>query len=208
MSVYLPKHFSVEDQALLLAFMQAYSFVELIGLDEDGFPFVTHLPVVVRQEGAACIIEGHLALANPQGHWLQTQGRALLVFRGPHSYVSPRLYEGEPAVPTWNYTAVHATGSFSLVEEPEEKDRLLKGLIACHEPDYAATWRGFDEGYQQLMRKGIVGFRLTVDKLEGKFKLSQNRSAADRQRVQAAMAAGDTNQQSLAEWMTRIGIMT
>ena len=205
-SVYLPRHFSVADEALLLDFMVAHPFAQLIGCDDRGQPFISHVPVATRREGETLLIEGHLALGNPQGAWLAA-GRGMVVFTGPHSYVSPSLYGSAPAVPTWNYTAVHARGAVVLVQAPEEKDALLKGLIAHHEPAYADTWRDFDPAYKERMLKGIVGFRLTVDSLEGKFKLSQNRSAEDRQRVYQAHAAGTGEQQALAGWMQRLGLV-
>ncbi len=207
MSVYLPSHFQVTDRALLLEFMAKHAFVQLIGHGVDGFPFVSHLPLAVRDEGSCGVLEGHFALGNPQVQDFARKPQALVVFTGPHSYVSPTLYASSPAVPTWNYTAVHGSGAVTLIDDAEEKERLLKGLIAVHEPAYAETWRGLDEAYRQRMLKGIVGFRIVLEKLEGNFKLNQNRQPADRQRVYQAHGDGDENQRQLAAWMERLELV-
>lgn len=205
--MYIPKFNQVDDRALLLEVMQTYPFAILFGVlpgaEGNGIPTATHLPLVVHDTGQHGLIEGHFARAN--AHWQSLAGReTLVVFNGPQGYVSPTLYAEPLSVPTWNYIAVHASGTLSLVEDEAEKDTLLKGLIACHEPAYADTWRGLPEGFRRSMLAGIVGFRIPITSIQGKFKLSQNRSEADRQQVQAAHAAGSPEQQALAAWMTRI----
>ena len=148
--------------------------------------------------------EGHFARANP--HWAAlAQRETLVVFPGPHSYVSPTLYAEPLSVPTWNYIAIHACGSLQLVEDEPGKDALLKDLIEQHEPAFAEHWRGLPEGFRRTMLAGIVGFRIPITRIEGKFKLSQNRPEADRRNVHAAHAAGTADQQSLAAWMARLG---
>ncbi len=164
----------------------------------------THLPLVVKDEGQHGLIHGHFARANP--HWQALAGReTLVVFSGPHSYVSPTLYVEELSVPTWNYIAVHAYGTLELIDEADGKDALLKDLIALHEPAYAERWREMPAGFRRTMLAGIVGFRIVVARIEGKFKVSQNRSEIERHNVRAAHAAGTTDQQALAAWMERLG---
>ncbi len=134
--MYTPKFNQVTDRAVLLEAMQTYSFAILIGPQaashdagsETIAPIVaTHLPLVVKDEGPHGLIEGHFAMANR--HWQSLAGReTLVIFPGPHSYVSPAFYVEEKSVPTWNYIAVHAYGTLTLVEDSEEKEALLQGL--------------------------------------------------------------------------------
>jgi transcriptional regulator len=205
--MYTPKFNQVSDRAILIETMRDYSFAILFGpsssTDPTAPPVATHLPLVVRDEGEHGVLEGHFAKANP--HWRALAGRELLVvFSGPHSYVSPTLYAEPLSVPTWNYIAVHAYGTVELIEEESAKDALLKGLIAEHEPPFADHWRELPEGFRRSMLAGIVGFRIRIARIEGKFKISQNRPEIDRQNVRAAHSAGSPDQQSLAAWMARL----
>jgi transcriptional regulator len=209
--MYTPAFNRVEDRAVLLEAMRTWSFAVLFGADAHGAPVATHLPLVILDEGEFGVLEGHFAVANP--HWKALAGReTLVVFSGPHSYVSPSLYVERKAVPTWNYIAVHATGTLKLVaEEPGDeagnhacKEELLKRLIAVHEPEYAVQWDCLPPAYRISMAAGIVGFRIPIRKLEGKFKLSQNRPEQDRKNIHSAHAAGTPDQQTLAAWMERL----
>jgi transcriptional regulator len=205
--MYTPKFNQVSDRALLIEAMRAWPFALLVGsqvADSAGAsPQATHLPLVVKDAGEHGLIEGHFAKANP--HWKPLAGNeTLVVFSGPHSYVSPALYAEELSVPTWNYIAVHAYGTLETVEDEAGKAALLEGLIEANEPAYAQQWRGLPEGFRRTMLAGIVGFRIPIARIEGKFKLSQNRPEVDRRNVQAAHAAGDRDQQSLAAWMARL----
>ncbi|MDE3186374.1 MAG: FMN-binding negative transcriptional regulator [Acidobacteriota bacterium] len=206
--MYTPKLNQVTDRATLIEAMRAYSFAILFGpLTQQGTsaPSVaTHLPLVVKDKGEHGLLEGHFARANH--HWQALAGHdTLVVFPGPHSYVSPTLYAEPLSVPTWNYIAIHACGTLELVEDEPDKDALLKNLIEAHEPAFAEHWRGLPESYRRTMLAGIVGFRIPITRIEGKFKVSQNRPEADRRSVQTAHAAGTPDQQSLAAWMTRLG---
>jgi transcriptional regulator len=209
--MYIPKFNQIEDRALLIEAMRAWPFAVLYGPDANGSPFATHLPLVVHDEGEHGLLEGHFALANPHWKWL-TGCETLVVFSGPHSYVSPALYVERKSVPTWNYIAVHASGRLEIVEDERDdpaaaharKEALLKNLIAANEPAYAEQWDELPIGYRISMTSGIVGFRIPITRIEGKFKLSQNRPEQDRRNVQAAHAAGTDDQRALAEWMHRL----
>jgi len=204
--MYTPKFNHVTDRAILLEAMRENSFALLTGpaTSGDSGLAATHLPLVVKDEGEHGVIEGHFAKANL--HWQALSGReTLVIFSGPHGYVSPSLYTNPLSVPTWNYVAIHAYGSFEVIDDPEEKDALLKGLIALHEAAYAEQWRGLPEGYRKTLLAGIVGFRIPIARIEGKFKLSQNRSEVERNNVRAAHAAGTSEQRSLAVWMEKLG---
>ena len=152
-------------------------------------PVATHLPLVVKDDGPHGLLEGHFAHANP--HWTHLANReTLVVFPGPHSYVSPSLYTETLSVPTWNYIAIHAYGTLELIEDDPGKDALLAGLIQANEPAYAEQWRNMPDGFRRTMLAGIVGFRIPIARIEGKFKISQNRPEVDRRAVHAAHSAG------------------
>jgi transcriptional regulator len=205
--MYSPKFNQVADRAILIEAMQAYSFAILFGpqsAPESPAPLVaTHLPLVVKDEGPHGLIEGHFAKANR--HWQVLAGHeTLVVFPGPHSYVSPSFYVEPLSVPTWNYIAIHAYGTLELVEDEAGKTALLAGLIQANEPAYADQWRNLPDGFRRTMLAGIVGFRIPIARIEGKFKISQNRAPEERRNVRAAHAAGTPDQQALAAWMTRL----
>ncbi|MGD0890798.1 MAG: FMN-binding negative transcriptional regulator [Terracidiphilus sp.] len=205
--MYSPKFNQVADRAILIEAMQAYSFAILFGpqsTSESPAPLVaTHLPLVVKDQGEHGLIEGHFAIANR--HWQSLAGReTLVVFPGPHSYVSPTNYTDPHSVPTWNYIAVHAYGTLELVEDDPGKDELLAGLIQANEPAFAEKWHAMPENFRRSMLAGIVGFRIPISRIEGKFKISQNRATEERRNVQAIHAAGDPDQQALAAWMKRL----
>jgi transcriptional regulator len=205
--VYSPRFNQVADRAILLEAMRENSFAILVGPSGDGelrVTTATHLPLVVKDQGEHGVLEGHFAKANH--HWQSLAGHeTLVIFSGPHSYVSPTLYTEDLSVPTWNYIAVHAYGTMQLVEEEDRKDTLLKDLIADHEPPYADRWRGLPQGFRRTMLAGIVGFRIPIERIEGKFKVSQNRNEIERRNVRTAHAAGTADQQALAAWMQRLG---
>jgi len=206
--MYSPKFNQIADREILIEAMQSYSFAILFGPQsgsETAAPLVaTHLPLVVKDEGPHGLIEGHFAKANP--HWRALAGReTLVVFPGPHSYVSPTFYVDPLSVPTWNYIAVHAYGTLELVEDEPGKAQLLAGLIHTHEPAFADKWHAMPAGFRSTMLAGIVGFRIAIERIEGKFKISQNRDPEERRNVHAAHAAGTADQQALAEWMERLG---
>ena len=205
--MYSPKFNQVADRSILIEAMQAYSFAILFGPQaEPDFPaplVATHLPLVVKDEGPHGLLEGHFAKANR--HWQGLAGReALVIFPGPHSYVSPTFYVDPLSVTTWNYIAIHAYGTLRLVEDEARKETLLAGLIEANEPAFAEQWNAMPDGFRRTMLAGIVGFRIPIARIEGKFKISQNREPQERANVQAAHAAGTPDQQALAAWMTRL----
>ncbi len=213
--MYTPAHYSAKELAPVHQLMRACPLAWLIGPDAQGQGFGSHLPLTLLDEasdkdGCCMLLEGHMARANPHWSWLaglHGQGQDVMaVFSGPSAYVSPRHYDNHLSVPTWNYAAVHVYGELELIDDAQAKDALLKRLIAQHEPAYAAQWRDLPEDFQSKMLGAIVGFRLHIRRWEGKFKLSQNRSAAERARIREAMAAGTPAEQDVAVWMTRLGL--
>jgi transcriptional regulator len=163
----------------------------------------THLPLIVKGEGEHGILLGHFARAN--SHWSALAGHeTLVVFPGPHSYVSPSLYTELLSVPTWNYIAIHAYGTVSLIEDEAAKADLVEELIQVHGPAYRDRWRAMPDGYRRTMLAGIMGFRIPISRIEGKFKLSQNRNAEERRNIQADQVAGSDDQRELARWIERL----
>lgn len=204
--MYLPAHFDAKDRALAAELMRAHPFASLISNDEDGLPYVTHLPLHLQErEGGEFVLLGHVAKPNPHWRYLQARQRAVAAFLGPHAYLSPKVYPDLARVPTWNYLAVHCTVEASLVEEPAAKDRLLKKLIGDHEPPYAQQWRDLGEEFAHKMLAGIVGFELRVTALQCKIKINQHRKEAHAA-MHTVYAAGNENERALAGWMERLGL--
>ncbi|HXF45538.1 MAG TPA: FMN-binding negative transcriptional regulator [Burkholderiaceae bacterium] len=203
--IYLPQHFTVTERAPLRAVIDAHPFATLVSV-ADGEPCFTHLPLVAHDSGAAITLLGHVARANPHSQALTDGAAVTAIFHGPHGYVSPRLYTTREAVPTWNYVVVHAHGRLARVDDSAGKEAILKALIDAHDPAYRAQWDELAEEFRERMKGAIVGLRIAVERLEGKFKLSQNRPPQDRTNVAAAMEAGGEDARALAAWMRRLGI--
>ncbi|WP_395707120.1 FMN-binding negative transcriptional regulator [Casimicrobium huifangae] len=203
--MYLPKHFESPDRALTLDVMREHSFATLTSADADGVPFATHLPVVVSDTEGTVALHFHLARANPQVAMLRDGRASMMAFLGPHAYLSPKVYPDLKRVPTWNYIAVHAYGPVEEIVEAHRKDALLKSLIALHEPPYAQQWMNLDEKFQETMLGAIAAFRMTVTRLEGKFKLNQHRKEAHAT-MKVGYAAGTPDEQALGHWMERLGL--
>jgi transcriptional regulator len=190
--MYVPAHFQAADRAKIEAIMRDHSFATIVTLD-SGSPFASHVPILFfPHRGANGVLAGHVARANPQWRHLATNQEVLVIFQGPHGYVSPNWYQTKPAVPTWNYVAVHAYGVPRLLESDQEMEALLAATVEKYESGQADPWRGdLPADFKARMLKGIVGFEITVTRLEGKFKLGQNRSAQDIAGVIAALARSE-----------------
>ncbi len=176
--MYMPAHFKVEDHAELLAFMQEHAFATLVTAP-GGVPFATHLPLLVQPEGEKLFVRSHLARANKQWtHFADTE--VLVMFQGPHALVHSNWYASSPNVPTWNYTAVHAYG-LARVVEGEAGREIAYGLVQRFTPDMHAIPADFE----RRMLAGVVTFEIEITRLEGKYKLSQNKDEHDRANVVA-----------------------
>src|SRR6266851_4882644 len=197
--MYIPKAFREDDISRLHTFMEAYSFATLV-TQHESIPFATHLPFLLDPErGPNGILLAHMARANPQWHDFASAQEVLVIFQGPHTYISPSWYEVELSVPTWNYAVVHAYGLPYLIEDGEELYKLLKTLIQTHEAHFEKPWPfQLPDDYLQKMMRGIVGFEIEITRFEGKFKLSQNRTETERENVIAALQES-TNTAALAE---------
>jgi transcriptional regulator len=199
--MYTPPHNRIDDQATLVAFMQAHSFACLVTHGAAGLR-ATHLPVVVERDGAALRLLAHLAKANPQWQDFVPGGEAMMIFAEPHAYVSPRHYERAEAVPTWNYAAVHAYGVPRLVEDRHEKHAQQVKLIALHDREYLERFPALPRDYVDRMLGAIVSFAIDVTRLDARFKLSQEKLPVERERIIAALeAAGDSWAKETAQLM-------
>jgi transcriptional regulator len=183
--MYIPKQFLITDQQEAVSFMQRYSFATIVTVN-DGVPTATHLPFVVTQRDDKIILTSHFAKANPQSAEI-LNGKPLVIFAEPHAYISPKHYEQEISVPTWNYIAVHAYGNATLIESPENKAELLEQTIQFYEADYMKQWNSLPQDYKLNMMKGIVGFEIIVDDLQAKKKLSQNKTQKERENIIAEL---------------------
>jgi transcriptional regulator len=187
--VYLPPAFTEARSEVLIAHIEHHDFGLLVSHGSDGL-VASQIPFLVARRDGGLVLQGHVARANTQVADLAQGGEALAIFGGPHAYISPSWYSAGPAVPTWNYAAVHAYGQVHAIDDKEWLHDLVDRLSQRHEArEPAPPWRMADlpDAYLSSMLHGIVGVELAVSRLEGKFKLSQNRPAADRPRIIAAL---------------------
>jgi len=166
--------------------MRANPFAILISTTDAG-PFATHLPLFVREAEGNVVLRGHVAKANPHWRYLEQQPQCLAIFHGPHSYISPSNYTARESVPTWNYAAAHLYGNARLFSSPQDLHAMLHELMETFEPAYRRQWEELSQKYRENMLRQIVGFEIVVTKIEGKFKLSQNRTREDQANVIASL---------------------
>lgn len=208
--MYTPAHFDETRLPVLHEAIRQARLAALVTLSGDGIE-ASHTPVLLEPtEGAYGTIYGHLSRANPQWRRASAAVPALAIFSGPDAYVTPSWYPTKEqtgrAVPTWNYVAVHAYGGIEFFEDSQRLRRVVTALTENHEARRAEPWSISDapEDYIDAMLRGIVGFRLAIGRLEGKWKMSQNRSADDRQGViDGLKEAGGTSELAVAQVMSR-----
>ena len=194
--MYTPKHFEQTSASTLWDFIGEHAFGTLLTV-VDGAPALSHLPFL--PDRAAGVLHCHVARANPHWHAVARSPQALVIFAGPHGYVSPTWYAQSGGVPTWNYAVVHAHGEAQAVDDAQRTRKHVEALAAKYERGRPAPWV---PDYDARRLAGIVGIDIRVTRLEGKFKLSQNRSEADRVRVMAALeASGHADDAALARLM-------
>ena len=210
--MYTPKYFAEPDAAGLAA-IHAYPFALLATPRDGDLPAFTHLPLMLDPTASRPTLLGHVARANPHGEALAAPGPALAVFSGPSAYISPNWYPskhaGGQAVPTWNYVAVHVTGTLRPLPDVADKRRVVRDLSILFEGDGPRAWRLDDEpeDYVQKMLGGIVAFALEIETITAKAKLSQNRPILDQAGVvQGLRATGRPGDQALADAMTARGL--
>lgn len=200
--MYIPKHYLAKNKEEIIQFMQQYSFATIITAG-NNIPVATHLPFVVETKNDKIILFSHFARANAQWKTISTS-EILVVFQEPNAYISPRYYEQSQNVPTWNYVAVHAYGKGKVINDKKEGFQLLEKMILLYEQEYKEQWDHLAEAYKQKLYKGIVPIEIEVTRLQGKKKLSQNRSAVEKQNIiNAFERSPDKQKQTIAELMKK-----
>ena len=182
--MYRPTVFQEDNVDKLISFVRANSFATLVSIC-DGVPFASHIPLVVNVEADVVKLTGHLAKQNPQWQSFPA-AESLAIFTGAHAYISPTLYEKQESVPTWNYIAVHAYGIpqvINFADAPAAMNEMIDKMVDAYEATYQKQWDELSDRYREGMMNGIVGFEMTVSRLEGKYKLSQNKSQIERQNI-------------------------
>jgi transcriptional regulator len=207
--MYQPDHFRVADLPKMHALMRARPLATLVSAGSLGL-YATHLPTVLKDDGPYGIIECHLARANP--HWkdLAEGTEALMIFQGPEGYITPNWYPSKAdhgrVVPTWNYAVVHAYGRPEVMEDKNWLRRHVTEITAQQEANEVKPWALSDapEPFIEVMLRGIIGFRIAFTRLEGKWKMSQNRQATDRNGVMRGLETrGQGDDLEMAELVSR-----
>jgi transcriptional regulator len=195
--MYLPRAFQEQDPERLFAFMRRYSFASLVTV-EEGVPFASHLPFLVESgsEGFQGRLLAHMARPNPQWRAFSQDREVLVIFQGPHTYVSPSWYVTEPNVPTWNYAVVHAYGRPRIITNEDEWMRVIRDSVATYESGFEKPWTVERAG--ELVPRilpGTVAFEISLTRVEGKFKLNQNRAPEDRRAVMERLERSEDPEQ-------------
>ncbi len=187
--MYIPRSNLITDNAALHDLMRRFSFAILV-TTREGHSVATHLPFLVYSEGGEHgRLVAHMARANPQWTDFAPAGEVLVIFQGDHTYISPSWYADHPSVPTWNYMIAHAYGIPQIITDEARIRASLSKLVATHEAGFDEPWPidVLPDDYLRTMMRGIVAFEIPIARLEGKFKLSQNRSEDDQRRVIAGL---------------------
>lgn len=201
--MYIPEHFAETDLATLHEFIRQHSFATLV-TQHDGAPFASHLPLLLdRSAGTHGALFGHMARSNEQWRDFAAGAEILVMFQGAHAYVSPTWFEPNPmAAPTWNFVAVHAYGKARILSEGELVETLHQ-LVDENEKTFAQPWKlQISQAMRERALGAIVGFEISLSRIEGKFKLSQNRSAQDRKNIIAQLAQSAHGKET-AQWMSK-----
>ncbi len=186
--MYVPASFSETDRTKLFEFIQRHNFGLLVS-QLGGELVATHLPLLLdRQAGPSGMLVGHVARANPQ--WQAADCRVMVVFSGPHAYISPSWYEAENLVPTWNYVAVHVYGKLHIIEDEETTLKILRDSVLFHERSMPTPWHfPENDSFVKRLAGSVAAFRVEIDRIEGKWKLSQNQPRQRREKVIEALTA-------------------
>ncbi len=199
--MYIPKHFEEVDKKKLVEFMREYNFAVIVSSAKKRY-WATHIPFLITETGDDVILRAHMAKANPQWANFKNEEEILVIFQEPHSYISPSLYENPVSVPTWNYIAVHAYGIPKILPSLEDRIKMLEDSFKEFEPKFKEQWDTLPEDYKSDLLDGITAFEVRITRLDGKFKLSQNRSSGDRTRIIEKLdSSGEKVKQDIAKFM-------
>ncbi|MDN3579811.1 FMN-binding negative transcriptional regulator [Mucilaginibacter flavus] len=201
--MYIPSSNQFPNQQEVISFMQRYSFATVVTA-HDGVPVATHLPFLIELRDDKIVLLSHFAKANPQAAQILNK-TVLVIFAEPHAYISPANYSKGTNVPTWNYIAVHAYGKAVLLSEEAQTANLLAKTISNYEAGYLQQWNSLPDAYKQKMMKGIVAFEILVDDLQGKQKLSQNRTEEERDNIINTLSkSADSTESEIANYMSKL----
>lgn len=201
--MYIPSFNTFPDKQEVISFMQKYSFGTIV-TSVNNVPLATHLPFLIDVKDDQVIISSHFAKANPQSKDILNSD-ILVIFTEPHAYVSPKNYDKDANVPTWNYIAVHAYGKARILEGEEAHLNLLERTIKTYEADYYTQWMQLSHEYRSKMIKGITGFEIVVTDLQGKSKLSQNRSVTEQQNIINSLSKSESeSERDIAAYMASL----
>ncbi|HTF81658.1 MAG TPA: FMN-binding negative transcriptional regulator [Cytophagales bacterium] len=199
--MYIPSHFLASDREEIISFMKRYNFASIITAP-GGCPTATHLPFVIVERGAELVLISHFAKANPQWKDIETS-QCLVIFAEPHAYISPIHYDKELNVPTWNYIAIHAYGLGQIIHDTAKALEIMELSIDAFDSTYRAQWERLPQDYKLKMIQGIVAFEIVIKDLQGKNKLSQNKSEVERERIITSLSKGSAQEQQIAEYMRK-----
>jgi|SRR4030095_6207178 len=201
--MYIPKHFEEKDKKKLIGFMKEYNFAAIVNSAKKRY-WATHLPFLVTEQGDDVVLKAHMAKANPQWVNFKDDEEVLVIFQEPHSYISPSLYENKVSVPTWNYIAVHAYGVPNILPWLDQRISLLEETFKAFDSKFKLQWDTLPEDYKSELLDGIVAFEIIAPRLEGKFKLSQNRTETDREHIIENLGKKeDKLKQDIAKYMKK-----
>jgi transcriptional regulator len=201
--MFVPRPFQFTDKAEMIAFMKQYSFATIV-TSKEGIPIGTQLPFVIDDSTETVRLCSHFSLANEQSRYLET-GTSLVIFTEPHAYISPTHYDKRESVPTWDYIAVHAYGTGKILSDDDAKIRSLEQTIRFYEPAYLEQWNTLSENYKKGMLQGIVAFELEISDLQGQKKLSQNKTAVEKQRIIQHLEASEiSGERDLAAYIRNL----
>lgn len=183
--MYIPDHFSVSDENEIFRFIKSNSFGQLISNVDDRL-FSSHIPFILNHDNTRLL--GHLAKNNPQ--WCDIENQEILVtFQGPHDYISPSWMQ-KPAVPTWNYQAVHVYGKAKVIADRENIKSIIENLTHFYESSFEQPWK---PKYKESITEFIIGIEIEISEIQCKYKLSQNRPKPDRQQIIDALKSNGSN---------------
>jgi transcriptional regulator len=189
--MYTPNHFRFRDKQEMVAFMKQYPFATIVTMN-GSIPVATQLPFYIDDSSEKLLLCSHLALANEQAKYIG-ENISLVIFSEPHAYISPVHYDKKESVPTWDYIAVHAYGKAMIVTGENEVISILERMITFYEESYLQQWNSLSDKYKKGMMKAIVAFEIEVTDLQGQKKLSQNKTAEEKQRIIAQLEKSDNS---------------
>lgn len=188
--IYIPEDYKELDLNRLVAFMKEFDFATIISW-ADHKPIATHLPFLIEQKGDTVEIKSHMAKANEQWRSFNETEEVLIIFQGPHSYISPKFYDSNRSVPTWNYASVHVYGTPHIVTDDRATFELLRKTIVNYESSFENAYNQIPMEHKSKLAKELVGFEINVTKIEGAFKLNQDKSTQEQERIAKALLSSE-----------------